>query len=91
MGARSQWTKLKGTVLVGAVLCLASASSALPAQNHKKTKKPLPPPLPSGPTGPVQQVPLDSIAAETGIEWHITPLAIERQGASVAPNVSSAR
>jgi homoserine kinase len=35
--------------------------------------------------------PLDSIAEETGIEWHITPLAIERQGASVAPSVSSAR
>jgi homoserine kinase len=35
--------------------------------------------------------PLDSIARETGIEWHITPLAIERQGASVAPSVSSAR
>ena len=35
--------------------------------------------------------PLDSIAGETGIEWHITPLAIERQGASVAPSVSSAR
>ena len=63
MGARSQWTKLNGTVLLGAVLCLASASSAVPAQNHKKAKKPLPPPLPSGPTGPVQQIPLDSIAA----------------------------
>src|SRR5215469_4062930 len=36
-------------------------------------------------------IPLDSIAGETGIEWHITPLAIERQGASVAPSVSSAR
>ncbi len=34
---------------------------------HKKKKKvqqqPPPPPLPSGPTGPVQQIPLDSIAA----------------------------
>jgi homoserine kinase len=28
---------------------------------------------------------LDSIAGETGIDWHITPLAVERQGASVAP------
>jgi homoserine kinase len=34
---------------------------------------------------------LDSIAAETGIEWHISPLAIERQGASVVPGVPSAR
>jgi len=63
MSARSQWKKLNGTVLIAAVLCLVSASSALPAQNHKKAKKPLPPPLPSGPTGPVQQIPLDSIAA----------------------------
>ena len=72
MGARSRWTKLNGTVLIAAVLCLVSAGSALPAQSHKsvtpaqsrkKTKKPLPPPLPSGPTGPVQQIPLDSIAA----------------------------
>jgi homoserine kinase len=34
---------------------------------------------------------MDSIAAETGIEWHISPLAIERQGASVVPGVPSAR
>jgi homoserine kinase len=34
---------------------------------------------------------LDSIAAETGIEWHISPLAVERQGASVVPSVSGAR
>jgi homoserine kinase len=34
---------------------------------------------------------LDSIAVETGIDWHISPLAIERQGASVTPGVPSAR
>lgn len=34
---------------------------------------------------------MDSIAGETGIEWHISPLAVERRGASVAPGVSSAR
>jgi homoserine kinase len=34
---------------------------------------------------------LDSIAAETGIDWHITPLAVERQGAIVAPSVSGTR
>ena len=34
---------------------------------------------------------LDSIAGETGIEWHISPLSVERQGASVVPSVSSAR
>jgi homoserine kinase len=27
---------------------------------------------------------MDSIAGETGIEWHISPLAIERRGASVS-------
>jgi homoserine kinase len=34
---------------------------------------------------------LDSIAVETGIDWHITPLAVERQGASVTPGVPGAR
>ena len=34
---------------------------------------------------------LDSIAVETGIDWHISPLAVERQGASVTPGVHSAR
>jgi len=34
---------------------------------------------------------LDSIAGETGIEWHISPLVVERQGASVTPDVPSAR
>jgi homoserine kinase len=34
---------------------------------------------------------LDSIAVETGIDWHISPLAVERQGASVTPGVPSAR
>jgi homoserine kinase len=34
---------------------------------------------------------LDSIAAETGIDWHISPLAVERQGASVTPGDLSAR
>ncbi len=31
---------------------------------------------------------LDSIAGETGIDWHISPLAVERRGASVTPSVS---
>ena len=34
---------------------------------------------------------LDSIAVETGIDWHISPLAVERQGASVTRGVPSAR
>jgi len=34
---------------------------------------------------------LGSTAGETGIEWHISPLAVERHGASVEPSVSSAR
>jgi homoserine kinase len=34
---------------------------------------------------------LDSIAAETGIDWHISPLVVERQGASVTPGVSTGR
>jgi len=34
---------------------------------------------------------LDSIVKETGNEWRISPLDVERQGASVAPGVPSAR
>jgi len=34
---------------------------------------------------------LDSTVKETGIEWDISPLDVERQGASVAPGVPSAR
>jgi homoserine kinase len=34
---------------------------------------------------------LDSIAVETGIDWHISPLVVERQGASVTSGVASAR
>lgn len=63
MSARSGWSKWGGAV-VAVVLCLGSIASA-GAQTHKKTKKPQPqmPTLLSGPTGPVQQIPLDSIAA----------------------------
>ncbi|MGC2446439.1 MAG: hypothetical protein WA477_02265 [Candidatus Sulfotelmatobacter sp.] len=62
MSARLRWTKASGALLLTAVLSLASVSSAT-AQSHKKSRKALPPPLPSGPTGPVQQMPLDTIAA----------------------------
>jgi homoserine kinase len=34
---------------------------------------------------------LDSIGVETGIDWHISPLVVERQGASVTSGVPSAR
>jgi hypothetical protein len=34
---------------------------------------------------------MDSIVRETGNDWRISPLDVERQGASVAPGVSSAR
>jgi homoserine kinase len=34
---------------------------------------------------------LDSTVKETGIDWHISPLAIKRQGASVAPEVPRSR
>jgi homoserine kinase len=34
---------------------------------------------------------LDSIGVETGIDWHISPLVVERQGASVTPGVPSVR
>ena len=34
---------------------------------------------------------LDSIVKETGIEWRVSPLDVERQGASAAPGVPSVR
>ena len=34
---------------------------------------------------------MDSIVRETGNDWRISPLDVERQGASVAPGVPSAR
>lgn len=54
--------------LAAAVLCAslptaASATTAHSQRKRAKKKTPPPPPLPSGPTGPVQQIPLDSIAA----------------------------
>jgi hypothetical protein len=92
MGARSRWTKLNGTVLITAVLCLASASSAMPAQSHKKAKKPLPPPLPSGPTGPVQQIPLDSIAAVAPqVTFQNNQLTIVAQNSTLADILRAVR
>jgi len=56
--------KLGSWVLTGMLLGSLQLAMASPTQNHKRTaKKAPPPPLPSGPTGPVQQIPLDSIAA----------------------------
>jgi len=69
MSTGLNWKKLSGALILGvAVLCAGSLNpaSAVSEQVHnKKTKKPQSPPvvLQSGPTGPVQQVPLDSIAA----------------------------
>lgn len=34
---------------------------------------------------------LDSIARETGIKWRVSPLVVERQGASVAPGLPGTR
>jgi hypothetical protein len=66
-----KFTRVGGALLVAtAFLCVGGASTADAQQTptHHKTSKakkktPPPPPLPSGPTGPVQQIPLDSIAA----------------------------
>jgi hypothetical protein len=46
-----------------AALCPGNPLFAATTPGQKKPKKVEQPPLPSGPTGPVQQVPLDSIAA----------------------------
>ncbi|HYM75294.1 MAG TPA: hypothetical protein VE377_04880 [Candidatus Dormibacteraeota bacterium] len=69
MGPGSRWTKAGVALLLScAFLCVPTVSfaGAETAQRQKKSKKQPPqlPPLPSGPTGrPVQQIPLDSIAA----------------------------
>ena len=59
--------QLGSWVLSGALLCSVPMAMASPTQtqSHRRAaaKKAPPPPLPSGPTGPVQQIPLDSIAA----------------------------
>jgi hypothetical protein len=63
----SRWSR--ALLVCTAFLCTEMATGASAAQTqtaHHKTKKKVlapPPPLPSGPTGPVQQIPLDSIAA----------------------------
>jgi hypothetical protein len=57
-------TRFGSWLLSGMLLCSLQLAMASPTQNHKRAvKKAPPPPLPSGPTGPVQQIPLDSIAA----------------------------
>ncbi len=60
----SRWS---GVLMLGAAVVCAGTihpAQAAPVQSHRKAKKKTPPPpLPSGPTGPVQQMPLDSIAA----------------------------
>ena len=67
----SKFMRLACALMLGVTVSLGASSSAgattQTQPTHKKKKKvlqaPPPPPLPSGPTGPVQQIPLDSIAA----------------------------
>ncbi|MFZ0733273.1 MAG: hypothetical protein WAM79_13170 [Candidatus Sulfotelmatobacter sp.] len=67
MSAGFRFKSVVGVVfLSGAILCAAPvfAKATSTHSQHKPKKPPPPPPLPSGPTGvPVQQMPLDSIAA----------------------------
>ena len=71
MSTGRKLNKLSGVlVMSAAVLCAGAVAEShgdsVQTQTHHKTKakKPQLPPLPSGPTGrPVQQIPLDSIAA----------------------------
>ncbi|MGB8064284.1 MAG: hypothetical protein WCF26_20520 [Candidatus Sulfotelmatobacter sp.] len=65
-----KFMRLACALMLGITVSLGASSPAgattQTQQTHKKKKKvqqPPPPPLPSGPTGPVQQIPLDSIAA----------------------------
>ncbi len=70
MSTGSKFTRWSGALVLGAAVLCASGTSAAHAEQtqvHRKAKSkkktPPPPPLPSGTTGPVQQMPLDSIAA----------------------------
>ena len=64
MSTGSKLSKIAFAALFAvAGLCPGNSVFAANPQGQKKTKKVEQPPLPSGPTGPVQQVPLDSIAA----------------------------
>src|SRR5436305_9675084 len=70
MIAGSRITRIGAALLLSAALCGSSVgqSNSAPKRTHTKKKKAQPevalPQLPSGPTGrPVQQMPLDSIAA----------------------------
>lgn len=64
MKMRFKSKELGSWLLSGMLLCGLQFAMASPTQSHKRAaKKAPPPPLPSGPTGPVQQIPLDSIAA----------------------------
>ena len=64
MTMRFKGKELGSWLLSGMLLCSLQFAMASPTQSHRKAaKKAPPPPLPSGPTGPVQQIPLDSIAA----------------------------
>ena len=61
-----KFMRLACALMLGITVSLgASSPVGATTQTHKKKKvqQPPPPPLPSGPTGPVQQIPLDSIAA----------------------------
>lgn len=86
MSTGCKFTRFSGALVMGAVLLCAGAVTPAQAgqtQNHHKAKKKAtpPPPLPSGPTGPVQQIPLDSIAAvPPQVSFHDNELTI------VAPN-----
>jgi len=64
MKTRFKSKRLGSWLLAVMLACSLQLAMAYPTQSHKKSaKKVPPPPLPSGPTGPVQQIPLDSIAA----------------------------
>ncbi len=65
-----KFMRIACALMLGIAVSLGASSPAgattQTQHTHKKKKKvqqPPPPPLPSGPTGPVQQIPLDSIAA----------------------------
>lgn len=86
-----KFVRLGGAVVLSAAVLCAGASAATQSHHKKKPKAP-PPPLPSGPTGPVQQIPLDSIAAvPPQVTFHDNQLTIVAQNSTLADILRAVR
>lgn len=90
-----KFIRLACALMLGfSVIVGASSPASATTQTHKKKKvqQPPPPPLPSGPTGPVQQLPLDSIAAvPPQVTYQNNQLTIVAQNSTLADILRAVR